>query len=75
MQVKPGIQFVASLGQPSTVSLTTLNSGGGIHRLHRCLQAGQVGTMEVQDARGYHPELRVFFSDPERNRIDLDIFA
>ena len=33
--VKPGIQFVASLGQPSTV-----------------------GTMEVQDARGYHPELR-----------------
>lgn len=50
MQVKPGIQFVASLG-------------------------GQVGTMEVQDARGYHPELRVFFSDPERNRIDLDIFA
>eukprot|EP00435_Cladocopium_sp_Y103_P058383 s935_g20.t1 len=33
--VKPGIQFVASLGQPSTV-----------------------GTMEIEDARGYHAELR-----------------
>lgn len=33
--VKPGIQFVASLGQPSTV-----------------------GSMEVQDASGYLPEIR-----------------
>ncbi|CAE7637314.1 STR6 [Symbiodinium sp. CCMP2456] len=33
--VKPGIQVIASLGQPSTV-----------------------GQLEVQDAQGYHPELR-----------------
>ena len=48
LEVRPGIQFVASLGRPTTARL-----------LHDGVETGQVGTMAVQDEIGYHPEIRV----------------